>query len=151
MSAALDKATPWIRTEILLDPSLAAATQKLRTAAQAAKDVLFVHLLGHAYLDGNSMEVHLLMNDSTVEHFPRGTLNISTLLGEIRETSSVDAIVLIVDTCFSGGVIPTSRRSVEDNTFILTASTAGQVAIDGPRSLTGILASTLLKGVPDCP
>lgn len=150
MTASLKAAAPWMQVTTALNSTTEQATSAMRSAAQRAEDVLIVHLLGHGYLD-DRMRMRLLTSDSRVDDLMRTTLDLGDAIHDLRGNSNAQAIVLIVDACFAGSIIPKGGRSTKEHLFILAATDEHGLAIDGPSSLTGVMASVLDRGAPDCP
>jgi hypothetical protein len=150
MTASLKTAAPWMPVTTILDPTREQATFALQAAAQQAEDVLIVHLLGHGYLD-DRMGLRLLTRDSRFDDLSRTALDLNDVIDNLGKDSNAEAFVLIVDTCFAGGVIPRSNRNAKQHAFVLAATDAHGLAVDGPSSLTDVMASILGRGVSDCP
>lgn len=149
-TASLEKAAPWMKVTAVLDPTTEKTALALQSAAQQAEDVLIVHLLGHGYLDDH-MSLRMLTSDSRLDDLSRTTLDLNGMIGNLAGNSNAQALVVIVDTCFAGSVIPQSGRNSKQHLFVLAATDAHGLAIDGPNSLTGVMASVLGRGVQDCP
>jgi hypothetical protein len=150
MTASLETAAPWMKVTTVIDPTLEKATLALRSAAQQAEDVLIVHLLGHGYLD-DRVNLRLLTSDSRIDDLSGTTLDLTSMIGNLAGNSNAQALVLIIDTCFAGSVLPKSGRNSKQHLFVLAATDAHGLAIDGPDSLTGVMASVLGRGAQDCP
>ena len=149
LTASLETAAPWMKATTILDPTMEKATLALQAAARQAEDVLIIHLLGHGYLD-DRVNLRLLTSDSRFNDLSRTALDLTGMIANLRVNSNAQALVLIVDTCFAGSVIPKSGRNSKQHLFVLAATDAHGLAIDGPNSLTGVMASILGQGVPDC-
>ncbi|CRK57039.1 hypothetical protein [Alloactinosynnema sp. L-07] len=150
LTASLKSAAPWMQVTTVLDATMQEATSALRSAARQTQDVLIVHVLGHGYLD-DQMALRLLTSDSRPDDLATTTLNLTTVIDDVEASSNAAALVLIVDTCFAGQTIPKSSGRLKKHLFVLAATDAHSVAWDGPNSLTGVMASVLGEGVPDCP
>lgn len=150
MTASLGIAAPWLKITTLIDQTMEKATLALRSAARQAEDVLIVHLLGHGYLD-DRVNLRLLTSDSRVDDLSRTSLDLTSMVTDLGDNSNAQALVLIVDTCFAGSIMPKIGRNSKQHIFVLAATDAHGLAIDGPHSLTDVMASILGHGVPDCP
>jgi hypothetical protein len=150
MTASLETTAPWMKVTTVIDPTMEKATVALRSAARQAEDVLIVHLLGHGYLD-DRVNLRLLTSDSRLDDLSRTTLDLTSMVTRLGDNSNAQALVFIIDTCFVGSAFPKIGRNSRQHLFALAATDAHGLAIDGPDSVTGVMASVLGRGAQDCP
>ncbi|WP_370416071.1 hypothetical protein [Streptomyces fradiae] len=100
--------TPEHGTTLLYGPGLTRETveKEVRRAGRAAADagaVLVLALLGHGMAAGTRL--HYMAEDSRDED-PLSAVDVGSLLGDLLDTTGLDGLVALVDTCHAGNAVP---------------------------------------------
>ncbi len=118
----------------------AALSEWLGGTAQPT-DTVFIYFSGHGYLD-EANEGYLITYDTVRADIPHTAVPLSVLRGALRGIRATTKVVFI-DACHSGALNETSvaterlRKNlleIDGNTISITASTAGQNALEGGRA-----------------
>ncbi|MFF9194328.1 hypothetical protein ACF09L_03895 [Streptomyces sp. NPDC014779] len=101
-------ATPDHGTTLLYGPGLTRETveKEVRRAGRAAAEagaVLVLALLGHGM--GTGARLHYMAEDSRADE-PLTAVDIGSLLGDLLDTTGLDGLVALVDTCHAGNALP---------------------------------------------
>ncbi|MEV6329278.1 hypothetical protein [Streptomyces sp. NPDC051909] len=99
---------PEAGTTLLYGPGLTRETveKEVRRAGRAAAEagaVLVLALLGHGMATGTRL--HYMVEDSRDED-PLSAVDVGSLLGDLLDTTGLDGLVVLVDTCHAGNAVP---------------------------------------------
>jgi hypothetical protein len=123
---------------------------------RAGKDDLVVlYYSGHGKQQDVNGHLHLAMVDTDLEALESTSLAVDRLLSLI-EVSSCNTVVLMLDCCYSGAVGKSFRNSLGDQlqqasrgrgTYLLTASTGVQAAVEKEGDRYGVLTKHIIRGI----
>jgi hypothetical protein len=144
MREAIALAAPWLTIDFSLNQTHAEVTHMLSSAVTAAADVLFVHLLGHGYLDDQN-HLHMPTVDTDLADISAMSIDVSGMLRQLQGHTRASAVVLIVDTNFASSSFPMNPKP-GDHAYVLAAAGEYGLALDGADSLTAYLTRVLAAG-----
>ncbi|MFB9235040.1 CHAT domain-containing protein [Plantactinospora siamensis] len=145
LADALASAAPWCTVTVEHNVTMEQAREAVRRSASQARDVTFLHLATHAVLDEQDRLTLVLGDDQRRSVVPAEDL--------IRPLLRNKPVVVILDSCYAGGVTGDLIRDPAGTglALVLAAAGATQFALAGEGSLTGILARLFALGDPTLP
>ncbi|MEJ2366391.1 MAG: caspase family protein [Deltaproteobacteria bacterium] len=118
-------------------------------------DLVLIYYSGHGKLNAAG-RLHLATLDTVVEELDTSSIPVARIK-DLVDISSSNKIVLILDCCFSGAVGDAFARSGVDDqlqlvsggrgTYILTASTGIQVALEKESDEFGVFTKHMIEGI----
>jgi hypothetical protein len=134
--------------EVLLE-----VNQVLRKAEKS--DLILIYYSGHGKLNPAN-RLHLVTTNTVVSALEATSIPVDTIKNYV-DISSANKVVLILDCCFSGAVGDAFARSGVDDqlqlasggrgTYIMTASTGVQVAMERESDDHGIFTKHFIEGI----
>ncbi|MEV6979040.1 tetratricopeptide repeat protein [Kitasatospora sp. NPDC093806] len=149
-------------TVLLDDGDLRTIGRQLRTATEAAEDLLLVYFTGHGLVGGLKHDLYLALPDSEYEAPEYGSLEYDKLRGTVLRSRATTKII-VLDCCFSGRAVSdtmsggtgvggdTINQLEVAGTYVLTSAQHDQVALSPPgedhTAFSGRLIRLLREGV----
>ncbi|MER5886480.1 caspase family protein [Streptomyces sp. NPDC001941] len=136
------------------DATQTAIRDAVSRAAQQAGDAgadLILAFLGHGKTQGNDPRLYLMASDSD-EGSPTTLINAGDLVAGVANTPGIKSLILVVDTCHSGGALPSiesltaGAREGATRIYVLTSARPHELAYDLQFSLA--LTEILRAGLP---
>ncbi|MGQ0572524.1 MAG: caspase family protein [Armatimonadota bacterium] len=120
-------------------------------------DVVLIYYSGHGRLDGAG-RLHLATADTIEDALEATSIPVESIRNYV-DVSPTSRVVLILDCCFSGAVgAAFARGGVDDQlqrvssgrgTYLMTASTGIQVALEKEADQYGVFTKHLITGIRD--
>jgi len=118
-------------------------------------DFVLIYYSGHGKLD-LAGRLHLATADTTVDALEATSIPVESIRNYV-DVSSCNKVALILDCCFSGAVgAAFARGSLDDQlrlasggrgTYLMTASTGVQVALEKERDQNGVFTKHVIEGI----
>lgn len=120
-------------------------------------DLVLIYYSGHGKLDGAG-RLHLATTDTVIDALEATSIPVESIRNYV-DVSPTSRVVLILDCCFSGAVgTAFARGGVDDQlqrvsggrgTYLMTASTGIQVALEKEDERYGMFTKHLIGGIKD--